>query len=87
MELCRFYGLIIHMLFEDNERHSKPHIHVFYSGKRVSIAFDGKVLAGSLPPKALRMLRVWIDMREQELNEAWEKAVQGKHFEKIKPLE
>jgi len=30
-ELCRFYNIIIKMLFSDNMQHNKPHIHVYYN--------------------------------------------------------
>ena len=30
-ELCRFYNIIIKMIFMDDEKHHKPHFHVFYA--------------------------------------------------------
>ena len=30
-ELCRFYNIVIKMIFNDNEKHHKPHFHVYYN--------------------------------------------------------
>ncbi len=29
-EISRFYGIIIKMLYSDDDKHSKPHVHVYY---------------------------------------------------------
>lgn len=29
-EICRFKGIIIKMIFKDNDKHHKPHVHVYY---------------------------------------------------------
>ena len=29
-ELCRFYNIVIKMIFSDNDQHHKPHFHVYY---------------------------------------------------------
>jgi hypothetical protein len=29
-EICRFLGIIIKMIFMDEEKHHKPHVHVYY---------------------------------------------------------
>ena len=31
-ELSRFYGIILKMIYSDNEQHHKPHFHVYYNG-------------------------------------------------------
>lgn len=30
-ELCRFYNIVIKMIFKDNGQHNKPHFHVYYA--------------------------------------------------------
>ena len=30
--ICMFYGIIIRMMFMDNQQHNLPHIHVEYQG-------------------------------------------------------
>jgi hypothetical protein len=86
-ELSRFYGMVIQMYFADTGKHHKPHIHVLCGDEDVVIALDGEVLAGSLPKKKLRAVLVWMDFHEDELYQAWNKAVREEHFGKIKALE
>ena len=76
-ELCRFAGMIIKMLYKDNVQHNKPHVHV---------GVDGELLAGALPVKQLKIVVGWLALHEEEVYAAWNKAVCGEPFEKIKPL-
>lgn len=85
-ELCRFYGLVIKMLYLDNEQHHKPHVHVYYGEYEASIGVDGELLAGSLPVKQLRLVQAWLILHEDEVYEAWNNAVAGKPFSTINPL-
>lgn len=85
-ELSRFYNIVIKMFFEDNLQHSKPHVHVFYNEHEASIGIDGEVLAGTLPPRQLRIVEGWIAIHEDELYKAWNNAVQKKPLNKIDPL-
>ena len=41
---------------------------------------------GSLPARQYKMVVGWLALREDEVYEAWNKAVKGEHFDKIKPL-
>lgn len=50
-ELSRFMGMVIKMIFFDDDRHHKPHVHVFYGDFKASVAIDGELLAGKLPDK------------------------------------
>lgn|GEM_PF-118100 len=45
-EISRFYGIIIKMIFNDNDKHHKPHVHVYYGEYEASMALDGEVLEG-----------------------------------------
>ena len=85
-ELCRFYNIVIKMLFKDNVQHNKPHFHVYYAEYEASVGIDGELLAGSLPVKQLRLVQAWTTNHEEELYAAWNKAVQGVPFAKIEPL-
>ncbi len=85
-ELSRFEGMVIKMLFKDNNQHNKPHIHVIYGEYKASVGIDGEMLAGSLPVRHYKMLAGWLALHEEELYEAWNNAVQGIQFSKIKPL-
>lgn len=55
-EISRFMGMIIKMIFLDNEKHHKPHVHVYYGDFEASIGIDGELLAGSLPVKQLKII-------------------------------
>ena len=50
------------------------------------MGIDGELLAGSLPVKQLKMVVGWLALYEEEAYAAWNKAVRGESFEKIKPL-
>lgn len=85
-ELCRFYGILIKMLYSDTVQHHKPHIHAYYQDYEASIGIDGELLAGSIPVKQLKLIQAWMILHEEELYTAWNKAVQNIPFEKIEPL-
>lgn len=81
--LSRFYGIAVRMYFIQHE-HNPPHIHAVYGEHTAEIAIqDGSVLDGSLPPKALSMVREWIGLHQDELFAVW----QNQEFRDIAPLE
>ena len=86
-EICRFQGMIIKRVFLDNDKHHKPHVHVYYGEYEASVGIDGEILSGSLPVKKLKLLQAWLILREDELYNAWNNAVKGIPFNDIKPLE
>ena len=43
-EISRFYGLVIKMIFNGNDKHHKPHVHVYYGEYEASVGLDGEVL-------------------------------------------
>lgn len=85
-ELCRFYGIIIKLIFGDDVQHHKPHVHVYYGEHSASVGIDGELLTGSLPVKQLKLVQAWMILREEELYRAWNNAVRYKPFDKIEPL-
>jgi hypothetical protein len=85
--ISMFYGIIISMFFEIKEKHHLPHIHVRYQNDRASIAIeDGRVLAGELPTRQLRMVEVWVDLHREELLADWILAKEGTEPFRIDPL-
>lgn len=48
---------------------------------------DGTVLAGSIPPKQLKLLQAWIEIHRDELLADWELALAGEQPYKIAPLQ
>ena len=85
-ELCRFYGIMIKMLYSDNVQHNKPHIHAYYGEYDASIGIDGELLSGNIPVKQLKLILAWLAIHEDELYAAWNKAVRNEPFGKIEPL-
>ncbi len=78
--------LVIYLLFKDNRQHNKPHVHVYYGEYEAAISIDGELLAGSLPQKQFKMITGWLAFHEEEAYKAWNQAVKGEHFDKIKPM-
>jgi len=86
--ISMFYGILILMYYRDNRQHHRAHIHARYQGNEAAIAIDdGAVLDGSLPPRQLRMVQVWIDIHKEELQVDWELAVNGDDPFRIPPLQ
>lgn len=85
-ELCRFQGIVIKLLYNDNVQHNEPHIHAVYGEYFASISLKGVLLAGSMPSKQFKMIVGWLALRETEVYAAWAKAVNGEPFNKIMPL-
>ena len=77
---------VIVMLFKDTKQHNKPHVHVYYGEYEASVGLDGELLAGSLPSKQYKILVGWLLYNEEAVYKAWNLAVQGEHFDKIKPM-
>ena len=63
-----------------------PRIHAIYQEQEVVVTLDGNILEGDLPSKKLRMLLVWIELRQRELAENWSLLSAGKRFFKVEPL-
>jgi hypothetical protein len=85
--ISMFYGILVTIYYEDNNRHNKPHIHVRYQGKNASLSIeDGTILAGDFPPKQLRLVLAWIEIHKDELLADWELAVSGEEPFRITPL-
>ena len=85
-ELSRFNGISIKIHWENNEKHHKPHVHVFYNEYEAVIGMDGEVLAGSFPEKQYTLVRAWIYLHEEALYDAWNKSLRNEPVEKIEPL-
>ncbi len=83
--ISRFYGIVIMMFFKD---HNPPHFHAKYEGQIA--VFDirsRKILAGELPPQAVRLIQAWAKQHEKELLEDWDRAQNDKSLIPIQPLE
>ncbi len=82
--LSAFYGLVIYIYWQD---HTPPHFHAEYGEQEALIVIsDGRVYAGSLPRRALRLVREWRRLHLEELQQAWERASAHEDPGKIEPL-
>jgi hypothetical protein len=83
-EICRFYGIIIAMFYDD---HNPPHFHARYGNSNVVIDIATLIiLEGTLPPRALGLVMEWASQHKSELLSDWELARSNKPPEKIEPL-
>jgi desulfoferrodoxin (superoxide reductase-like protein) len=86
--ISMFYGVMVSLFYEDNDRHHLPHIHVRYQGERASIAIEtGELLAGKLPPKQIKLVQAWIELHKDELLANWQLVNEGEEPYKIAPLQ
>ena len=82
--ICEFYGIAIAMYYAE---HGLPHFHALYAGQDASIAIGSlDVLAGSLPDRALRLVREWAAIHRIELEEDWQRARDSQPLKRIAPL-
>ena len=66
--------------------HVRPHVHARYSGEAASGDFDGELIAGSLPRRALALVADWARLHQDELEANWERARRDEPLEPIDPL-
>lgn len=84
-EICRFFGIIIRMFFDE---HDPPHLHAEYQGSKAVFDFNGNILKGTLNSRtAIKLVREWIDLHVEDLEEDWNLARASKEMKKIDPLD
>lgn len=83
--VSHFYGITIRMYWNERD-HPVAHFHAEYAGHNASIAFDGTMLAGSLPPRALGLVQDWARLHSDELLANWEHARSHEPLAPIDPL-
>jgi hypothetical protein len=82
--ISAFYGIVIAMYFDD---HPPPHFHAKYGEHHAQIAIaSGAVLHGSLPRRALTLVREWAELHRAELLADWERAERAEPLVSIEPL-
>ena len=83
-EICRFFGIIITMYYND---HLPPHFHARYGHDRASIGIDSlRVLDGALPPRAFGLVMEWAAAHKSELMNDWLLAQAHSPLNPIDPL-
>jgi hypothetical protein len=82
--ISRFYGISIRIHARD---HLPPHFHAEYGDSTASVVIEsGQINAGSLPPRAWRLVREWFDLHRAEVLENWNSAQAGQPCFPIEPL-
>jgi hypothetical protein len=82
-----FYGIVIWMYHDEIHHHGRAHFHASYGHDEASIDIEGLVvIAGRIPPRALRLVLEWAGAHRQELRENWERARRHQPLQKIDPL-
>jgi len=81
-----FYGILIY-LYKEGNRHGKPHVHAMYNEYKMSIAADGEILAGELPPKQQRIVEAWVSVHETDIIASWDALNKFNEVIKIKGWE
>ena len=73
-----FYGILVAIMSEANERHHLPHFHVRYQNFKASTAIeDDRMLAGDLPLKQLLLAQAWVELHRDDLFANWVLAANG----------
>ena len=85
--ISQFYGIVVMMFFEKEERHHLPHIHVDYAEYSCVFDLEGNRIKGEIPKKQEKLVQAWIEIHKEELEKLWELAKQKKDIFKVKPLE
>jgi hypothetical protein len=84
-EISRFFGIVITMFYHD---HFPAHFHVRYGGTRALVTIESlDVLAGTLSPRVLSLVREWARFHQVELSDNWERARAQASLREIAPLE
>ena len=76
-----FFGIYIRMYHDD---HNPPHFHIEYQGHQALMAIeDGELMAGTLPNKAVKLVREWTKDHQQELLADWQCAIELRPLQRI----
>jgi len=83
--ISAFFGILIQMYWQD---HPPPHFHALYGEFDASIDIRSlDVIRGSLPRRALALVREWATLHQAELMEDWTLCVNRETPKRISPLE
>jgi hypothetical protein len=82
--ISEFYGIVIAMYYRE---HGVPHFHATYAGQTIVVSIDtGDVIAGTVPPRALRLVQEWAALHQEELRGNWTRARDDAPLKRIDPL-
>jgi hypothetical protein len=79
-----FYGITIWFYRPD---HPPPHFHAQYGEHEARIELETlRVISGSLPRRALGLVRTWARLHDDELRTNWARVVRLEEVVEIDPL-
>lgn len=80
--IATFYGIIILMHLTRKE-HQPPHIHAFYGEYEATFRIaDGSLLYGKFPERGKELVKEFILIHKEELQEMWD----TEQYKKLPPL-
>lgn len=83
--ISEFFGIVISMYYND---HAPPHFHARYAEHEALVEIDSlELIAGSLPPRVLALVREWALIYRPELWVEWDAARRGVPLSRIPGLE
>lgn len=85
--ISEFFGIAIYMYWYDLQKHNRPHFHARYAGREAVYDLTGHLLEGNLGQRAHRLIGEWTAERMTELQDAWQKAMEGKEIPWVNPLQ
>ena len=79
--IARFYGILIKMYFRE---HGVPHFHALYGEYNGVFEIESlEMIEGDLPNRAVKMVKEWAMMYQEDLMELWK----AQSFKKLPGLE
>jgi hypothetical protein len=83
-QISAFYGIVIRLYWSD---HQPPHFHAIYAEHEALVEIaTGELIRGTLPARAMRLVREWQSLHGQELAEDWKRAQTQAPLLPIEPL-
>ena len=69
------------------DEHPPPHFHAEHQGEKAVFDFRGNMLYGDISSRtAVRLIREWVDLHQDELINNWAEMEAGREYQKIEPL-
>ena len=85
--LSEFFGIAIYLYWTETGRHNASHFHARYGSYEAVFSIpDAELLAGALPRRQRRFVEAWAELYAEELEQAWDRAVNNEHPNPIPPL-
>ncbi|HUY59415.1 MAG TPA: DUF4160 domain-containing protein [Solirubrobacteraceae bacterium] len=85
--ISAFYGIVIWMYHDEVHHLGRPHFHARYGDDEASIEIQTlSVLAGEMPPRALRLVVEWAREHREELEQNWARARRHEPLQRVNPL-